>query len=92
MNYAYDHIIANYPGVTLAKPQGTYMLFLNCEGWCKAHNITIDELQKKGAEVGVMWQDGRSFHEPYGIRMNLASPYSRIVEAFERLDKYVFVD
>ncbi len=91
VNYAYDHILANYPGVTLAKPQGTYMLFLNCEGWCKDHGISIDELQKKGAEVGVMWQDGRHFHDPYGIRMNLASPYSRIVEAFDRLDKYVFV-
>jgi len=88
--YAYNHIMEHYPGVTLMKPEGTYMLFLNCEGWCKAHNITIDELQKKGAEVGVMWQDGRKFHDPYGIRMNLASPHSRIAEAFDRLDKYVF--
>ena len=92
VDYAYDHILKNYPGVTLAKPQGTYMLFLNCEGWCKAHNVTIEEVQKKGAEVGVMWQDGRHFHDSYGIRMNLASPHSRIVEAFDRLDKYVFTD
>ena len=61
-------------------------------GWCKEHNITIDELQKKGASVGVMWQDGRRFFEPYGIRMNLALPFSRVKEAFDRLDLYVFTD
>jgi cystathionine beta-lyase len=92
VDFAYDHILKNYPGVTLAKPEGTYMLFLNCEQWCKEHNITIDELQKKGASVGVMWQDGRRFFEPYGIRMNLALPFSRVKEAFDRLDKYVFTD
>ncbi|MDO4191722.1 MAG: aminotransferase class I/II-fold pyridoxal phosphate-dependent enzyme [Erysipelotrichaceae bacterium] len=92
VDFAYDHILKNYPGVTLAKPEGTYMLFLNCEQWCKDHNITIDELQKKGASVGVMWQDGRRFFEPYGIRMNLALPFSRVKEAFDRLDKYVFTD
>ena len=66
------------------------MLFLNCEQWCKEHNITIDELQKKGASVGVMWQDGRPFHGPCHIRMNLALPLSRVKEAMERLDRFVF--
>jgi len=37
-----------------------------------------------------LWQDGRPFNRPYAIRLNLASPKSRIIEAFERLDKYVF--
>ena len=84
--YIKDHV----KGVECAAPQGTYMLFLHCEDWCRAHNVDMDTLQKKGAEVGVMWQDGRPFHDPYGIRMNLAVPYSLVVEAFDRLDKYVF--
>ena len=50
----------------------------------------MDELERMGLEVGVMWQDGRPFHGEYGIRMNLALPLSRVKEAFERLDKYVF--
>jgi cystathionine beta-lyase len=66
------------------------MLFLNCAEWCKTHGKTIDELQALGYEAGVIWQDGRPFHGPYAIRMNLASPHTRVVEAFERLDKYVF--
>ena len=35
-------------------------------------------------------QDGRMFHGPCAIRMNLALPLSRVQEAFARLDKYVF--
>jgi len=90
VNYAYDYIVKNFKGVKLFKPEGTYMLFLDCEQWCKEHNKTIDELQKAGVEVGVIWQDGRAFHGPYGIRMNLALPTAKVKEAFDRLDKYVF--
>ena len=50
----------------------------------------MDELLKAGYRVGVGWQDGRPFHGEYSIRMNLALPYSRVQEAFDRLDKYVF--
>ena len=90
VNYAYHYIIQNFHGVSLAKPQGTYMLYLDCEEWCKEHGKTLDELLKAGVHVGVLWQDGRPFHRPYAIRMNLALPYMRVVEAMERLDKYVF--
>ena len=90
VNYAYDYILAHFDGVTLAKPQGTYMLYLDCEGWCKAHGVEMDELLKKGPEVGVIWQDGRPFNRPYAIRLNLAVPHSLVVEAMDRMDKYVF--
>ena len=43
-----------------------------------------------GWDVGVAWQDGRPFHGPCHIRMNLALPLSRVQEAFRRLDEYVF--
>ena len=66
------------------------VILLDCEEWCKEHGKTMDELQKAGLEVGVLWQDGRAFHGAYGIRMNLALPYERVKEAFDRLHKYVF--
>jgi len=88
--YAYEHIKSHYKGIEAAMPQGTYMLFLNCTQWCEAHKKTLDELLKAGWDVGVAWQDGRMFQGPCHIRMNLASPFSRIQEAFDRLDKYVF--
>lgn len=90
VNYAYDFITRNFKGVKLAKPEGTYMLYLDCGEWCREHGMTMDELIKAGIAVGVVWQDGRPFNNPSAIRMNLAVPYSLVVEAFDRLDKHVF--
>lgn len=90
VHYAYEYIRKNFKGVSLAKPEGTYMLYLDCEEWCRQQNQTLDELLKTGYEVGVIWQDGRPFHRPYAIRMNLALPHTLVVEAFERLSRYVF--
>lgn len=90
VDYACDFIEKHWKGVRVSKPQATYMLFLDCEEWCKEHDKTIDELQKAGLEVGVLRQDGRAFHGPYSIRMNLALPFARVQEAFERLEQYVF--
>ena len=92
VSYACDFIKEHFSGVTLSRPQGTYMLFLDCEEWCKTHGKTMDEVLKAGWDVGVAWQDGRPFFAPYGIRVNLALPFSRVQEAFERLKKYVFAD
>ena len=90
VEFACGYIRERFRGVEVMKPQGTYMLFLDCTGWCEAHGKTIDDVQKAGWDVGVAWQDGRQFHGPCHIRMNLALPLSRVQEAFDRLDKYVF--
>ena len=88
--YACDHIRQHYDGVDVSMPQGTYMLFLDLTDYCRRTGKTLDQVIKAGWDVGVAWQDGRRFHGPCHIRMNLASPLSRIQEAFDRLDKYVF--
>lgn len=88
--YGWQYIHDHFKGVQCAKPQGTYMLLLDCRGWCEEHHMTIDELFKKGCEVGVMWQNAKDFNVEYGIRMNTAVPLSRVREAFDRLDHYVF--
>lgn len=90
VDYACDYIARHFAGVEVARPQGTYMLFLDCTGWCAAHGKTIYELEKMGWDVGVAWQDGTRFRGPCHIRMNLALPLSRVQEAFARLDRYVF--
>lgn len=90
VDYAYDFITSRLPGVTLSKPQGTYMLFLDCTRWCADQGRTLDELLRAGVEVGVIWQDGRTFHGPCHIRMNLALPKARLAEALERLERHVF--
>ncbi len=90
VDYACDFIAGHFRGVHVARPQGTYMLFLDCSGWCEEHGRSIDQLQRAGWDVGVAWQDGRPFHGPCHIRMNLALPLSRVREAMDRLDRYVF--
>ncbi|BAL00551.1 cystathionine beta-lyase [Oscillibacter valericigenes Sjm18-20] len=90
VEYAYQFVKTHFQGVELARPQGTYMLFLDCTEWCRKQGKTIDDLLRAGQEVGVLWQDGRMFQAPCAIRMNLALPKSLVVEAFDRLEQYVF--
>ena len=90
VEFACNFIQEHFDGVEVSKPEGTYMLFLDCTTWCETHGKSIDELLKAGVEVGVIWQDGRPFHGPCHIRMNLALPLSRVKEAFGRLEQYVF--
>ena len=90
VDYAYRFIREHFDGVSVARPQGTYMLFLDCEAWCRKHGKTIDELQRAGVEAGVIWQDGRPFHGKYGIRLNVALPKALLEEAMKRLDERVF--
>ena len=90
VDYACEYIRSRFDGVGITKPEGTYMLFIDCSEWCKKHGKTIEELEKMCWDVGVALQDGRMFHGPCHLRLNLAHPFSRICEALERLDKYVF--
>ena len=90
VDYAYGYILKHFRGVSLAKPQGTYMLYLDCSAWCAKHGKSTDDLLRAGYAAGVIWQDGRPFGSPCSIRMNLALPLSLVQEAFGRLDRYVF--
>ena len=90
VNFACSYIADRFEGVTVTKPEGTYMLFVDCTDWCAAHGKTIEEVEKALWDVGVAVQDGKMFHGPCHLRMNLASPRSRIEEAFRRMDQYVF--
>ena len=90
VDYACDYIARHFDGIQVSKPQGTYMLFLDCTNWCAQQGKTLDQLLQAGWDVGVAWQDGRPFHGPCHIRVNLALPLSRVREAFDRLDRFVF--
>ena len=90
VDYACDYIEKHFEGVSSSKPEGTYMLFVDCTKWCEAHGKSIEEVERAAWDVGVDIQDGRMFHGPCHLRINLALPLSRVQEAFDRLDKYVF--
>lgn len=89
--YACDFFAEHMPDVTFMRPQGTYMLLIDCEKWCKKHGVEISELRNRGVRAGVIWQSGDAFNAPFGIRMNFALPFSLVKEAMDRLKNRVFV-
>lgn len=90
VRYACDYIQTKFEGLETCRPEGTYMLFVDCTKWCEAHGKSIDEILMAAWDVGVDVQPGIQFNGPCHFRMNLALPLSRVEEAFDRLDKYVF--
>ncbi len=87
--HAYD-VIQTWGGlVKTQKPQGTYVMFLDFTEFCEKRGKTMDEVLQKCVSVGVICQDGRPFHGPCHARFNFACPHSSVVEAFDRLTKYV---
>lgn len=90
IDYAYSFIQNNFKGITLFKPEGTYMLFINCKDYCEKNNLKIEDILNKAWEYGVYIQNGRPFHDEYSLRINLALPKEKVIEAFDRLKEYVF--
>lgn len=86
--YASERLNA-HDGLSVARPQGTYMLFLDCHEYLRLHHTTLDELLHRGWDVGVAWQDGRQFAWQDAIRINVALPKSRLEEALRRVECYV---
>ena len=90
VDWACSYIEEHFEGLSVSKPQGTYMLFVDCTEWCEKHGRDIEWVERELWRVGVDVQDGRMFHGPCHLRMNLALPLDRVQEAFARMDKYVF--
>lgn len=90
ITFVSDYIRKNFKGISFFQAQGTYMLLLDCSEWCRLHHKSITELETLGWNVGVAWQDGEMFLAKDSIRINVASPLSRVKEAMERLNTYVF--
>ena len=67
------------------------MLFLDCSDYLKGRGENLDALLRRGAEAGVLWQNGEDFLYPNSIRMNLALPRAQLEEALERLRRYAFL-
>ena len=78
-----DYIYAT-PGFEAFRPQGTYMIWVDCTNWCASHGKTLDELERSLWDAGVAVQDGRMFGGACHIRMNVALPEAKVREAIAR--------
>lgn len=90
VNYAVDYINNRLPGLKVSQPQATYMVFVDCRDWLEENDMSLQELEEACWELGVMLQDGKMFFGPTHLRINLALPFDRVQEAFDRLDRHVF--
>lgn len=91
VDYAIQFINNKLKGVQCTRPEGTYMLFIDCKEYLEESNKTLEEVLNSGWDVGIGWQDGRQFLGNTHIRINLALPLSKVKEAFDRMKKYVFI-
>ena len=89
--YACNFIRDNFKGVRVMRPEGTYMLYLDCGEWCREHGVSIYELQARGVRAGVIWQNGEDFMMKDTVRMNLALPKSQLEKAMHRLKEKAFI-
>ena len=67
------------------------MMWLDLAEYLETSGKSLNEVLHAGWDVGVGWQSGVQFEGPSHIRPNLASPLSRIQEAFRRMKEYVFI-
>lgn len=91
LKWACDFIEEHWKGIRVMRPQGTYMLYMDCREWLEEHGITLQELLLRGVRKGVIWQNGEQFAMKDTIRLNCALPFALEQEAFERLNRYVFI-
>ena len=91
ISYAFDFFTKDLEHIDVTRPEGTYMLLIDCGKWCRNNNISFDTLIKRGIYEGVIWQNAESFHAKESIRLNLALPFDILKEAIERLRIKVFV-
>lgn len=88
MEFAMDYITTNIPKIKFTKPEGTYLLWLDC----RELNMTQDELVSffiNDAKLAL--NNGATFGEEGTgyMRMNIASPKSVIEQALKQLEDAV---
>lgn len=88
--YTYDFFTEKVKGVSVSKPQGTYLVYINCEQWLSSHHRSLDWLLEQGFLYGIIWKDGRAYHGDSCIRINVALPVHVVQDAVHRMDKYIF--
>ncbi len=90
VDFAMEETKKHLPGVSISRPQGTYMLWEDAGEYLRDHNLTLGDLVQKGWDAGVDWQSGEAFHGKTHIRLNLALPTAKLQEAYQRMENEVF--
>ncbi len=83
-----EYMEKNIPGIYMVPSDATYLLWLDCSGFCEDSVELMEFIRKdsglflsEGAEFG---EAGRQF-----LRMNIACPRSVLMDGLERLEKSI---
>jgi cystathionine beta-lyase len=74
-----QHTVASIPGLSCVPAEATYLAWIDCRG------TGVDDPQAACEATGLGPSDGREFGAPGFIRINVACPTDRLVEALARL-------
>ncbi len=88
LDYTLDYFAQSIPRIKVIRPQGTYLVWLDCRG-LGMDPMTLRRFMREKARVG--FDDGFLFG-PGGAgfeRMNIACPRSILTEAFRRIEAAV---
>ena len=82
-DFLYGYVDEFLPGITMEKPEGTYLAWLDCRGAClpgNAHKFFLEE-------AGVAMNDGATFGKGGEgfVRLNFACPRATLVQALEQM-------
>ncbi|MCD4738926.1 MAG: PatB family C-S lyase [Anaerolineae bacterium] len=82
-DYTYDFVQQQLPGIQMARPEGTYLAWLDC----RESGIPGNPYEFFRAEARVMLNDGAIFGPDGGgfVRLNFGTPRELLVEGLERM-------
>jgi cystathionine beta-lyase len=83
-DFLVDYVAAQLPGITMAKPEGTYLAWLDCRTAGIADPFTFFLERAK-----VAFNDGKLFGAPGDgfVRLNFGTPRLLVAEGLERMRK-----
>ncbi len=84
LSFASTYLTENMPKIKLVKPQGTYLIWLDCEEL----GLDVEELESFVEDKAKLWVDfGKIFGKESGqfIRLNIACPRATLKQALEQL-------
>lgn len=82
-----ENWVNQHSGISLSKPQGTYLMWIHFDEYLKKHHQSMHDLLQKFYTYGVYVSDGGPFHDACCIRMNVALPTACLIDALQRIDQ-----
>jgi cystathionine beta-lyase len=82
-DFLLQYVDAHLPGITMSKPEGTYLAWLNCREAGlpgSPHEFFLKEARVAVNDGGMFGRGGEGF-----VRLNFGCPRSMLIEALDRM-------